>query len=264
MRLTALILSCVFAFAGVADLMAQAAGKSYILTKDKRRVPCDAIRYNPTKRSYEVMMKGQKIDYRESDVYRAYVPRPTDLSNLVRGVKTGSGSSSISGLEKIARDYTKLGWDLEAYRWLAVAYSKTGAHAKAISTYNDVKRLVEEKKIPVEMRRAYWDALAANGQDALLRGELTNAIRSGGRAAAAEAQNRRSDSLMKSGEYEKALKTGYLRNVLFFLDVEDAVPHAMLKAAECYDKLEQSKLAEEMRNTLKKEYPQSDEAKSII
>ncbi len=212
-----------------------------------------------------VLKKGPAsipVSFRETAMVG--VKEPPQLGVAIKQVKAGEYTTAIPTLKKIMTFYKKLNHDVTAGAWLVTAYVGAGKNSDAIKTYDTLKRSIKDKKdIPIQLRRSYWEALDKTSANSKLQTDLSSSVRTGNREVAAEAQVRRSDSLMKQGKTEQALKTGYLRTVLLFPDVKDIQPRALLGAVTAYEKLELTKKAAEYKGILMKKYPESPEAKSL-
>ena len=181
------------------------------------------------------------------------IPKPAGYDKAVQAVEAGQGASAIPVLVKIVSEYRMLVWDKPAGRYLALAYLAAGNAQKA---YEVCSKIVFEDKsagYTGDLAAAYWQALLKLGKREQLESLLKKAASSGDRPASAAALVMRGDIIVSSSDspetLKQALRDGYLRVVLMYQDAEcrRERTEAMLKAADCLDKLGQKQRGENLR-----------------
>ncbi len=247
-------------------VIASAAFTGTLLRTDKKQVPFVDIRWVSSRNVYSVtVQRGSSrpitLEVKRADVADIIIQAPASLSQLSEAVKRGQQFEIvIPHLKKMITDYRMLSWDVTASRLLADVYIQQGNNEEALSV---VKAILDEQPQaygkPIAI--VYWKALLALGRTATLEREIIKSIKYGSREVAARAQNMRGDIAKSKGDYETALKDGYLRTWLMFRDITAIQPEALAKAAECFVELNQPHYAEKMRNELLAKYPQSSYAK---
>lgn len=214
-------------------------------------------------KAYSVTSKGGiSIEVREGDVAELDIDKPAALDAAIALVEKGSGKDAIATLQKIMKEYAHLKWDLTAAGYLARAHLSAGKPDDALSVCRSVIGSDEKAAYLGEMAPAYWDTLLALGRREALEKALEKAAKKGDRASSGAALIKRGDILMKEGKEssdaaKKALSDGYLRVVLLYRDAPQIQPEALYKAAQCFEKLQQSGRADSMRQQLKQVYPSS-------
>ena len=109
-----------------------------------------------------------------------------------------------------------------------------------------------------DLAPAYWQALLKLGKQQQLDNCLRKAATSGDRLSSAAALSMRGDMILQAegdspDTYRKALTDAYLRVALLYTDeaCKPARQTALLKAAQCFDKLGMASRAEGLRNQAK-------------
>lgn len=197
-------------------------------------------------------------EFKLADVTNLDIEKPANFDSLVKMVADGKGTNAIEPLKKIVADYKMLQWDKPAARALVEAYLAAG---KAPDACDVAQKLVDEDKSAAykgDLAPAYWQALLQTGKNERLESCLDKASTSGDRAASAEALVMRGDIVMAKGNgsadaMRQALVDGYLRVALLYTDPPcvNARKNAMLKAAECFEKLGMASRADSMRTQAK-------------
>ena len=216
------------------------------------------IRWQPRSKQYVVSIKkGQTTVDREckrDEVTSLEIPKPQGYDKAVQMVESGSGAAAVAILQKIVDDYAMLQWDKPAGRYLAFAHLAAGNAQKAYDACQKIVSADKEAAYSGDLAPAYWHALLKLGKDDQLDGLLKKAASSGDRGASAAAFVMRGDIIVaKSNDnaerLKDALRDGYLRVVLMYQDPACARERAdaMVKAAQCFDKLGQSARAEALR-----------------
>lgn len=216
-------------FAG--DVKWHARDKKYVIQKDK-------------------IMKEFKL----ADVTSLDIPKPQGFDKAVQMVEGGQGASAAATLAKIVAEYRMLQWDKPAGRYLAFAHLASGNAQKA---YDACRPIIAEDKTAAysgDLAAAYWQALLKLGKTEELEKLLKDAATKGNRQSSAAALVMRGDMIVASSndaaeELKRALRDGYLRVVLMYQDADCTRERgeALLKAAQCFDKLGQSARAESLR-----------------
>ena len=220
------------------------------------------IKWQPRTKSYSLTYKKGKTDLQMefplADVTKIDVAKPAGYDKAVSMVEGGQGAGAIASLAKIVADYRMLNWDKQAGRYLALAYIAANQPQKALDA---CQAIINEDKSAAwsgDLAAAYWQALLKLGKTNQLEGLLKKAASSGSRQASAAALNLHGDMIVVAGNdspdsLKTALRDGYLRVALMYIDPECSRERAeaMLKAAQCFDKLGQVARAEHLRSQAK-------------
>ena len=254
MRMLSILVFGIFVSVGVnADVLVK---------KDGSRLVGESIKVSGS--SYILKKGAASVTIPFSQTAMVAVKEPKHLRPAIKAVEAGQYTKAIPVLKQIVSQYKHLKHDVTAGSWLVTAMVGAGQHRDAITAFESLKRTVKDKKeIPIQLRRSYWKALEETGGAAKLKSDLSDAIRYGNRAVAAEAQVRRADNQMRAGQTEAALKRGYLRTALLFSDVKEIQPEALKKTYDAYMKLGLDKKAQEYKGILMKEYAGSPEAQAL-
>ena len=202
-----------------------------------------------------VVEKGKILkEFKLADVTSLDIPKPQGYDKAVQMVTAGQGSGAIAILTKIVGEYRMLQWDKPAGRYLALAYLASGNAQKA---YDVCAPIVAEDKASAysgDLAAAYWQALFKLGKREQLEKLLGDAAKKGDRQSSAAALVMRGDIIVAGSndapeELKRALRDGYMRVALMYMDESCARERseALLKAAQCFDKLGQSARAENLR-----------------
>lgn len=216
------------------------------------------IKWQARNKQYVVSIKkGQTMvdmEFKLADVASLDIPKPAGYDKAVAQVEAGQGTAAIPTLTKIVADYRMLQWDKPAGRYLALAYLASDNAQKA---YDVCTPIVNEDKSAAytgDLAAAYWQAMLKLGKTQQLETLLKKAATSGDRMASAAALNMRGDIILFTAndapdKLREALRDGFLRVALMYQEPECARERqeAMLKAAQCFDKLGQSARAERLR-----------------
>lgn len=221
------------------------------------------IRWLNASKKYVVSSKNRDTELAEADVVDITVKKPKALDPAIANIKRGAKlPDSIKTLQTIADDYAHLTWDVEASRWLADAYMRQGRAAEAVKACETLVRSNEELGYKGEIAVMYWRALLKDGKSARMAPLLEKAAASGDSYSAAFALLLRGDAAMAKGSAaancREALMDGYLRVILLYGGVADAMPEALSKAAKAFDGMSQATRASALRKRLKDEYPTSE------
>lgn len=216
------------------------------------------IKWQPRSKSYALAYRKGKTEvsaeFPLADVTNLDIPKPAGFDKAVEAVEKGQPAAAIAALSKIVSEYRMLVWDKPAGRYLAMAYIAAGQPQKA---YDACKAIISEDKDAAwsgDLASAYWQSLLKLGKSDELEKLLDKAATSGNRRSAAAALVMRGDIIVAGGNdapdaLKTALRDGFLRVALMFNDAECASERgeAMLKAAQCFDKLGQVARAERLR-----------------
>lgn len=216
------------------------------------------ISWQPRSKSYKIeYKKGGSMVSAEcalANLDHLEIDKPAGFDKYVEMVRRGQGSSAIGYLTKIVSDYKMLDWDKPAGRWLVEAYLSAGNAQKAFEVASGIIRDDQKSAWSGELAPAYWQALLKLGKNVQLENCLRQAASTGDRAASAEALVMRGDMIIANGDSaatrRQALTDAYLRVALMYGDepCKEARRSAMLKAAECFDKIGMAARAEAMRS----------------
>ena len=221
------------------------------------------IKWQPRTKSYAVSFKkGPTVvsaEYPLADVVRLDIPKPAALAKAVEMVDGGQGAAAAPALAKIVADYRMLTWDKVAGRYLAQAYLAAGQADKAYAVCNAIIGEDKSAAWSGDLAAAYWQTLLKLGKGSQLESVLKKAASSGDRAASAAALVMRGDMIVAAGNdapdsLRTALRDGYLRVALMYNDpaCSRERAEAMMKAAQCFEKLGQVARAEHLRIQAKK------------
>lgn len=221
------------------------------------------IKWQPRTKSYAVSFKkGPTVvsaEYPLADVVRLDIPKPAALAKAVEMVDGGQGAAAAPALAKIVADYRMLTWDKVAGRYLAQAYLAAGQADKAYAVCNAIIGEDKSAAWSGDLAAAYWQTLLKLGKGSQLESVLKKAASSGDRAASAAALVMRGDMIVAAGNdapdsLRTALRDGYLRVALMYNDpaCSRERAEAMMKAAQCFEKLGQVARAEHLRTQAKK------------
>lgn len=218
------------------------------------------IRWQPRSRTYYISFrKGQSdmsAEFKLAEVVSLDIDKPAGYDRAVESVMRGQGGSAIATLKKIVADYRMLVWDKPAGRYLALAYLADGQAQEALNVCQSI--IAEDKAAAYsgELASAYWQSLLKLGKIQQLEAVLKKAAAADDRAASAAALVMRGDIIMAEGDSrevtERALRDGYLRVVLMYGDsaCRRERREALMKAAQCFDKLKYTERAERLRKQL--------------
>lgn len=220
------------------------------------------LRWLNASKKYTVTTSRMATEVQLDDVASIDVKKPATLDAAIKKVQSGAAASAIPTLEAIMTTYSRLTWDRVAARWLVDAYVKTGNTAKASKACDAIIRTDESAGYKGEFAVAYWRILMAEKKDARLKLLLEKAIASGDMYSAAFALLTRGNAAMAKGSAAanctEALKDGYLRVILLYGDVQDAIPEALYMGAKAFDGRQNASRADKLRTQLKASYPTSE------
>ena len=221
------------------DIKWQSRAKKYLLTYKKGQTDINA-------------------EYPLDDVEELDVDKPANFDKLAQMVSSGQGAQAITGLTKIVADYKMLVWDKPAGRYLVEAYLAANNAQKAFDTAQSIIADDKSAAWSGDLAPAYWQALLKLGKQQQLDNCLRKAATSGDRLSSAAALSMRGDMILQAegdspDAYRKALTDAYLRVALLYTDepCRPARQTALLKAAQCFDKLGMASRAEGLRNQAK-------------
>ena len=216
------------------------------------------VKWHARDKKYVIQKDKITKEFKLADVTSLDIPKPQGFDKAVQMVENGQGSAAAAVLAKIVADYRMLQWDKPAGRYLALAHLSAGNAQKA---YDACKPIIAEDKSAAysgDLASAYWQALMKLGKTDELEKLLKDAATKGNRQSSAAALVMRGDMIVASSndaaeELKRALRDGYMRVVLMYQDAECSRERgeAMLKAAQCFDKLGQSARAENLRTQAK-------------
>jgi TolA-binding protein len=243
-------------------LTARAAVRGTIEKKDGTEI-AGSISWFASSQEFDVNIGNVSTKVPAHLVARVVADRPPEYDQAVAQIKAKQFAAAVSPLKTIVKDYERMTWDVEAARWLAVAYLNLNQFNEAIEMCKKVIRANPDTGISGPLASVYWDALNRAGRNAELEVVLGEAVKTGSREVAAVAQLKRADIVRTRGDVKKALIDGYLRTAILFRDVKAVQPEALLKAAECCQQLGQQAFADKMRKELMEKFPESPEAAKV-
>jgi len=244
--------------------MAQIQG--VITTPEGRKIE-GTIKWKIREKAYGIVAKGGNVELEmaPANIADIQVPRPKELDAAIASIQSGNAGAAVPVLEKLSSEYLMLQWDTVATRYLAEAHVKAGNADQALKVCEKVIAANPDAAYLGEMAPAYWQALLKLDRTSKVEDLMAKAIKSGDRAASAQALIMRGDVILAAGDTndnaKKALRDGYLRVVTLYKSEKAAQPEALYKAAKCFDKLGQSSRADQMRTTLKSDFGSSEWAR---
>lgn len=244
--------------------LAQVAGVA--TTTDNRQLK-GTFKWRERDKSYVFVQEGKNVEVAlpASQIRSINVPQPAALAAAINQIRNGNPQGAIPDLEKVAAGYVRLNWDEVATRYLAEAYLKSGDVDKTVDVCEKVIKSNPAAAYVGEFAPFYWQALLKKGRTSTVEELAVKAIQEGDRKTSAFAHLARGDVIMAGGDTptqaRQALRDGYLRVVLMYQNVAGAQPEALYKAAQCFEKMNQSARADKMRTKLKDSYPDSEWAK---
>jgi len=216
------------------------------------------VKWHARDKKYVVEKGKITKEFKLADVTALDIPKPQGFDKAVQMVEGGQGTAAVATLAKIVSDYRMLQWDKPAGRYLALAHLAAGNAQKAYDACTPI--IAEDKSAAYsgDLAAAYWQALLKLGKNEQLEKLLKDAATKGNRQASAAALVMRGDMVVAASndapeELRRALRDGYMRVVLMYQDADCARERgeALLKAAQCFDKLGQSARAESLRAQMK-------------
>ena len=238
-----IIYSALLLLVGELVTAAPAEGKTVLKRKGEEPELVDSASFKRSSREYRIIKGKAIILVPRSEVEYCRPPKPVGFD----------ACETVPELEAVIRKYHCLWWDAEAFKKLMPAYLASGADAKAIRLYKDMK-LVLGWSMPVSRVHDYWVALKRDGQTATLRKELADTVANGPREASAWAYLMRGDLLRLEGKPAEALLEGYLRTVMLFDDIASCRRDALLKTVAAMEEQGDSR-ADGFRQVLRQEFP---------
>ncbi len=215
------------------------------------------LRWLGSRKTYQLTKGQQVLTFAKDKVRSVSVDKPAGYDKAVAAVRAGNGKAGIPTLEKIVKQCVMLDWDRKAGVWLCRAYSQGKNYSKVISSYKKITRGIEDqRRVPSELRSAYWEALRATNRLPELERDMAKVIKTGDRPSAAKALIARGDVSMDKGDPKKALVDGYLRTILMFRDIQKVQAEALYKAGKAFDKLQDPR-GEMFRKDLMERYSQT-------
>jgi len=221
------------------------------------------IRWRGASKEYVIRTDQIQVNVRLNEVGGMRIAKPAGLDAALQKVASGSYAAPIPVLERIVADYTMLQHDIAAGAALARAYLGTNKSKDAMRLCEKIKENKPPEMITRALESAYWEALLQEDAAAKLRIALDEAIKTGPRDVAAEAQLKRGDLDLKKDDPKGALIDGYLRTIVLYQDVKEVQAEALFKAYQCFDKLGQNSAKDNMRKRLLADFPQSKFARDL-
>ncbi len=187
---------------------------------------------------------------------KVIVDQPQDLKRAIELIRNKQYSEAAALLEKTMNDYRFLGWDMKAMKFLAQAYAGQGAVTKSIEIYERLMAEDKESANDGEVRSGYLSALAAAGNREKVTPLLAEAIATGSRPEAAQAQMIRARFRLEVGDIEGALYD-FMRTARFFKEFKSVAPEAAFRTAEILEKLGDPEHAAVYYRQVAQEFPES-------
>lgn len=236
-------------------ILSLSADAAYVLLKNGRRMSGTDIRVKP---NGDVVLQASSgpLTFPANQVAQAVADKPASFDQAMALAKAGKNDQAAMLLEKIAKSYVKLGWDIKAYKELGRIYVSQGEPSKAVQSYEKLFRVNEASKKDTDTLIGYREALFAAKQYDKLKLKLDEAAASGSRAEAARAQIMRGDIKAASGDLEGAA-LDYFRTAILFESEKKQHAEALYKAGDTLSQLRDSR-AKDLFQTLVNTYPNSD------
>ena len=216
------------------------------------------IKWHARDKKYVIQKDKITKEFKLADVTALDIPKPQGFDKAVQMVEGGQGSAAVATLAKIVSDYRMMQWDKPAGRYLALAHLAAGNAQKAYDACTPIIAEDRSAAYSGDLAAAYWQALLKLGKTEQLEKLLKDAATKGSRQSSAAALVMRGDMVVAASndspeELRRALRDGYMRVVLMYQDADCARERgeALLKAAQCFDKLGQSARAESLRAQMK-------------
>ena len=242
MKKRTLLLACLLAGFAVA-----ASAAPYVILKGGRRVEGTRLRAKPDGTLILTTAAGNQ-EIPAGRYEKAVADKPAELEAALRAAQAQKWDEAIPALEKIAKEYRFLDWDIVAQKHLAEALLKKGDAEGAVRTYAALIAASEEEKNNVDTQWGYRRAMLAAKQYAALGRQLDVVVSSGSRIEAAKAQNMRGEIELAQNNLEAALLE-FLRTEMLFADCKDpqVLGEACFRAAQCLEKLRDPRAADMYR-----------------
>lgn len=210
------------------------------------------ITYQRRQKTYSIEVKKGKntvqSEFPAAEVTKLDIPKPAGFDKAVEQVENGQGAQAIPALTKIVNDYYMLNWDKAAGKYLVRAYCAAGQAQKGMEICQGIINEDKSAAYTGDLAPAYWLCLLKLNKTDMLERCLAKAASAGSRQASAAALIMRGDIIVDAGgDVKQALRDGYLRVALMYGDCPDEKREALLKAANCFDKLGQASRAERLR-----------------
>ena len=229
------------------------AAKPAVILPDGRRIEGDEVRANREGVIFLTTAAG-RIEYPKGT--KVVMDQPLELVRAIDLIQKKQFAEAAALLEKIAADYRFLSWDMKAMTFLAQAYAGQGAWGKAVETYEKLMAEFTDTTTDDAVRSGYLKALAESGNRDKVAPLLAQAIASGTRGEAAQAQLIRARFRMEEGDVEGALYD-YMRTARFFKAFKEPAAEAAFRAAETLEKLGDADHAAAYYRLVAQEFPDS-------
>lgn len=219
-----------------------------------------SIRWQSTSKQYVVTRKDSAVTYnlKPEAILQKRVVAPADWAKV-----RAAPAANIARLEAIVSEYLMLDYDELAAGLLARVYLADKKPQNAIKVCEKIIAENPAAAYASAMSPFYWQALMITGKTAGLDKMFDNAALYASNGTAARALIFRGDLYTKESRLKDALKDGYLRVVFLYRSEPAARAEALFKAAETFDKLNQTSYAERMRQQLLTQHADSEHAKRL-
>lgn len=205
-----------------------------------------------------VRERNINIERKAEEVVRLDIPEPAELEKALTLIEKGSSAAAVPMLNKIANEYHRLHWDKIALRHLVTAYLADNNPQRAFDTCKAVMSGDSTAAYTGELAPAFWQVLLKLDKRPLFNQLIDKAVTNGDRPSSAAALVLRGDLIMEAAkdnktEIRRALTNGYLRVILLYRDepCREIRREALLKGANCHEKLGRPDLAENFRKQAK-------------
>jgi tetratricopeptide (TPR) repeat protein len=248
---------------GFAAAMAATAALAapYVILPDGRKVEGQRIRALPDG-TINLQTAQGTVSYQKGMYAKAVADRPAELDSALKAVQAQKYDEAVKALEKIAKDYRFLDWDVVAQKELAKALMAKGDGERAVAAFTELFKNSEEERNNTETQWLMRKAMLTAKQYSTLTKQLDAVVAGASREDAAKAQTMRGDVQKAQNNLEPAL-LDYLRTATLFDDVKDPniQAEACFKAAQILETMRDPR-AKELYKKVAEEYRSSPFAKA--
>lgn len=232
--------------AAIAAMAGQALAAPYVILTDGRRVEGQRIRALPDGTINLVTAQGT-VSYQKGMYTKAVADKPAELGQAESAIAQKNYDAAVKTLEKVAKEYRYLDWDLQAQKMLAKALLAKGDGEGAAKAYAALFQMSPAEKQVSENAWGQRQALLLSKQYATLQRQLDAVAAEGPRSEAAKAQNMRGDIQLAQNNLEDAVMD-YLRTAILYQDVADAEiqGEACFKAAQILEQMRDTGRAKDL------------------
>ncbi|HPG00095.1 MAG TPA: tetratricopeptide repeat protein [Kiritimatiellia bacterium] len=237
--------------------LAGSAPAAYVITSSNQRIDGTDIRAKSDGEIILTTAQGTRSFY-QGQYLRAVADKPAEIDKAAQMAEAKQYDEAIKLLEDVAVRYRFLDWDVQARVALPKVYLLKGDAAGAVTAYERLFTSSPKTKEDQEVQWSYRQALLGAKQYDRLETVLKDVIAKGSRGDAARAQIMRGDIKAAQNQVEAAA-LDYMRTVILFASERSVQPEALMKAAESFEKLRDSR-AKDIYKKIVDEFPTSSQA----